>query len=276
MKPNLGKSWLLLAALIGSAPAHALQLVEGRDGVTVEAVISTKEPTRIRLESGGITEVVGNLYSNACGQPAVSPGAPAAPNGAPAVNPSGEIVLECDKGKGEIFVRPVGAAAKVGGKPINLFVSSDRATYTLLLKKQDVPADTIVIRDKSLRLARGPVDGRDIPDSLTGKTPLHLRELKRMAIAMASDRVSPDIRVEEVGRPVKLWQEANFTLMRQYEGRGYAGEKYQLTNVSGAPMVLSEPEFDREGDDVAGIGIEGHNLRPGESTNVYVIRRVLH
>jgi conjugal transfer pilus assembly protein TraK len=38
-------------------------------------------------------------------------------------------------------------------------------------------------------------------------------------------------------------------------------------------MVLAEQEFDREGGKVAGIAIEQHNLRPGESTSVYVIRR---
>lgn len=276
MTRNLGNRWLLLAALIASTSAHALQLVEARDGVAVEAVISTKEPTRIRLEVGLITEVVGNLYSTSCGQPGGAAGTPGMSNTAPAVNPAGELVLECDKDKGEVFVRPVGMAAKPGSKPINLFVASDRATYTLLLKKQDVPADTIVIRDKSPRLGLESVNGRGIPDSLTGRTPAHLREIKRMAIAMASDRVGPDIRVEEMARPVKLWQEANFTLMRQYEGRGYVGEKYLLTNVSDAPMVLSEQEFDRDGDDVAAVAVETHNLRPGESTNVHVIRREQH
>jgi conjugal transfer pilus assembly protein TraK len=38
-------------------------------------------------------------------------------------------------------------------------------------------------------------------------------------------------------------------------------------------MVLAEPEFDREAGAVAGVSIEQHNLRPGESTSVYVIRR---
>ncbi|MCK7499558.1 MAG: type-F conjugative transfer system secretin TraK [Comamonadaceae bacterium] len=60
--------------------------------------------------------------------------------------------------------------------------------------------------------------------------------------------------------------------MRLYEGRGLIGEKYLLTNVSAAPMVLAEQEFDREDGDVVAVAIENHNLRPGESTSVYVIR----
>jgi conjugal transfer pilus assembly protein TraE len=41
---------------------------------------------------------------------------------AAAVNPGGEIVLECDRDKGEIYIRPVGDSAK----PVNLFISSAR------------------------------------------------------------------------------------------------------------------------------------------------------
>jgi conjugal transfer pilus assembly protein TraK len=65
--------------------------------------------------------------------------------------------------------------------------------------------------------------------------------------------------------------------MRRYEGRGLLGEKYLLQNISSAVMVLAEQEFDREdspdGGQVVGVAVENHNLRPGESTNVFVIRR---
>jgi conjugal transfer pilus assembly protein TraK len=97
--------------------------------------------------------------------------------------------------------------------------------------------------------------------------------MKAMLVAMASDRVPADIRVEETSRSIQLWAEARFSQVRQYEGRGLLGEKYLLQNVSQDVMVLAEQEFDREGGNVAGIAIEQHNLRPGESTSVYVIRR---
>jgi conjugal transfer pilus assembly protein TraK len=89
--------------------------------------------------------------------------------------------------------------------------------------------------------------------------------------------VPPDVRVEETYRPIQLWADARFTLLRQYEGRGLTGEKYTLQNTSTVPMVLAEQEFDRPdsraGGEIVGIGIEYHNLRPGETTSVYVIRR---
>jgi conjugal transfer pilus assembly protein TraK len=183
----------------------------------------------------------------------------------PAINPTGELVLECDKDKGEVYIRPVGKSSK----PINLFVSSTQATYTLLLHRSDTPADTIVIRDPSARLLK-PDNANPSP---SGPSANHIRAMKALLVAMASDRVPPDVRVEEVNRLVPLWLEARLSLMRRYEGRGLVGEKYLLQNISSTLMVLAEQEFDREGAQVMGVSIENHNLQPGETTNVFVIRQ---
>ena len=255
--------------LVSATPSHALQLVEASDGVSVEAVLSIKEPTRIRVDGSSITNVFGNIYSTNCGS-AITNAAPAQPGAAPmpptgSINPAGEIVLECDVDKGEIYVRPVGGP----GKPVNLFVSTQHATYTLLLRRSDTPADTIVIRDKTVRLSRVEPGGANA----AARTSQHVRSLKGMLVAMSSERAPADIRVEEVNRPIQLWQEARFALVRQYEGRGLIGERYLLTNVSSQDMVLAEQEFDRERGNVLAISIENHNLRPGESTTVYVIRQ---
>jgi conjugal transfer pilus assembly protein TraK len=257
----------VLAAVTVAPPCLALQVVEARDGVAVEVIVSIKEPTRIRIDGAPITDVFGNIHSTNCGgaTAAVAGTTPIGAAPSPAVNPSGEFVLECDRDKGEIYVRPVGESSK----PINLFVSSAQATYTLLLRRSDTPADTIVIRDKTARTQQPTA----VTQGALGPSPNHIRAMKALLVAMASDRVPPDVRVEELGQAVQLWAETRFTLMRRYEGRGLVGEKYQLQNASLAVMVLAEQEFDREDGQVAGIAIEHHNLRPGETTSVYVIRR---
>ena len=274
----LRHEWAMSAAIAATAavfaltpvPAHALQIVEASDGVSVEAIVSIKEPTRIRIDGAPITDVFGNIHSSHCGAATALPATPGMSSTAPgggvssAINPAGEVVLECDRDKGEIYVRPVGDSVK----PINLFVSSVSTTYTLLLRRADTPADTIVIRDKTPRALK-PATAAQV----AGPSPNPVRAMKALLVAMASDRVPPDVRVEETHRSVPLWIEARFSLVRQYEGRGLIGEKYLLQNVSNAPMVLAEPEFDREAGAVAGVSIEQHNLRPGESTSVYVIRR---
>jgi conjugal transfer pilus assembly protein TraK len=263
---------VVVATALATSSAHALQLVEASDGVSVEAILSIKEPTRIRIEGAPITDVFGNIHSSHCGAaqtPSALPGMPAgtSPSGpiTPVTNPAGDVVLECDRDKGEIYIRPVGDSQK----PINLFISSATATYTLLLRRADTPADTIVIRDKTPKSLK-PTAATQNP---AGPSPNHIRAMKALLVAMASDRVPADIRVEETNRSVQLWAEARFSQVRQYEGRGLLGEKYLLQNVSQDVMVLAEQEFDRESGNVAGIAIEQHNLRPGESTSVYVIRR---
>lgn len=269
-----------LIALVCASSSHALQIVDARDGVAVEAILSVKEPTRIRIEGTPITDVFGNIHSSSCGGAAASasgsPGSPVTPL-SPAVNPAGEIVVECDRDKGEIYVRPVATASDgsvAAGKPVNLFISSAHATYTLILRRADTPADTILIRDRSVPPT--PVDGR-ASSGPSGPSANHVRAMKALLVAMASDRVPPDVRVDELNQPVQLWAEARFALMRRYEGRGLSGEKYLLQNISAAVMVLAEQEFDRPdskaGGQVLGVAVEHHQLRPGESTSVYVIRR---
>ena len=243
-------------------------MVEATDGVTVEAVLAIKEPTRIRIDGAAITNVFGNIYSSNCGA-AVSaqPGTGSTPV-LPQTNPAGEIVLECDADKGEIYVRPVGGL----GKPVNLFISSQHATYTLLLRRSDTPADTIVIRDRTLRQAtQARADQAAAAPSY--RQSVHIRSLKAMLVAMASDRVPTDVRVEEVDRPIQLWVDTRFALTGVYEGRGLIGERYLLTNISSQIMVLAEQEFDREAGAVLAVSIENHNLRPGDSTTVFVIRQ---
>jgi conjugal transfer pilus assembly protein TraK len=256
---------LLAVAMAAVAPcSHALQVLDAKDGIAIEAIVSLKEPTRIRIDGAPIVDVFGNIYLSSCAAAAGSGATPLAPPLAPQINPGGEFILECDRDKGEIYVRPVGESSK----PINVFISSAGATYTLLLRRSDVPADTIVIRDRVDR-SRTALPVR----APQGPAPSHIRSLKALLLAMASDRVSADIRVEEVGQPVQLWVGTRLTLLRRYEGRGLIGEKYQLQNTSSAVMVLAEQEFDREDGQVAGVAIEHHNLRPGETTSVFVIRR---
>lgn len=151
---------------------------------------------------------------------------------------------------------------------MNLFVSTAHATYTLLLRRLDTPADTIVIRDKSQPAQRAVHKSR-----LADPSPPYVRALKSLVVAMAAQRVPLDFQVQELNRPMQLWGEADFTLVRTYEGRGLVGEHYVLTNVSNSDMVVTEHEFDRENAEVLAVSVEHHNLLPGQSTAVYVVRR---
>lgn len=277
----------LAAAAFLPTLAHALQLLDVRDGVAVEAVLSIKEPTRIRIEGAPITDVVGSVQSSNCGANAgasMPPGSvgsttPIATGGATgttgAFNPAGEVILECDRDKGEVYVRP---ASMSSGKPINLFVASSLATYTLILRRADTPADTIVLRDRSVpstkRLGSMGAGGGNRP---LGPSANPIRSMKAMLVLMAQGGAGGEAEVTELNQPVQLWREAAFVLVRRYEDRNLVGEAYLLKNISSSPIVLAEQEFDRpdalDGGSVLGISVEHHNLLPGESTQVFVLRR---
>lgn len=256
--PDAFLCWLLMAGLLAPLAAYAAQVVDVRDGAAVEALVSLREPTRVRIEDASIREVFGNLQSTSCGGNAPTTGMSSTPP------PAGgaEVLVECDLEKGEIYLRPIG----LPDKPINLFVSSPQATYTLLLRPVDRPADTIVLRDRSLPVAE------EAANVVRGASANPIRRLKGLLVAMASGQLPPDIHAAPVNRDVPLWAQVRFTLLQQFEGRGLIGEHYALHNLGTEVIVLAEQEFDREGGQVAGVAIEHHNLRPGERTNVYVLR----
>lgn len=326
----------MATATLACTAAQALQMVDAQDGVAVEAILSMREPTRIRIDGAAITDVVGSVHASGCQRRGANAGAGTGDGGAAGTgtgnaigqvqasatpHPSTEALLECDLDKGEVYIRPLGD----NRKPLNLFIASAHATYTLVLRRADTPADTIVIRDRSRPWAAGSARpsrahagnhparasvgdlaldsegpaARALPRAAAAQ---HVRAIKALLTAMATDRVPADLRVDDLLQPMQLWAEARLTLVRRFEGRGLVGELYLLQNTSAAPLVLAEPEFDRPDDTagptatprpavpalpavgvaaagtpqagpVLGVAVARHNLRPGEQTPVYVIRQ---
>ena len=75
--PPATRRILVVTALSLGLQAHALQVLEASDGVAVEAIVSQKEPTRIRIEGSPITDVFGNIHSSHCGgAPLPAPASP--------------------------------------------------------------------------------------------------------------------------------------------------------------------------------------------------------
>ena len=239
-RPLQRRLWLAVLCAASSAGAQALQVLDARDGVSLTAKVSLKEPTRIKVDGAAIGEVFGNVWQEKS-------------------NPAGEVIVETDPGKGELYVRPISASAT---KPINLFVSTTNATYTLLLQPVDMPAETIVLRDRTSRVPRGA--------TRAGRAPAHVRALTTLLTAMASDTPSADMRVEDTALEVRLWDTTRFTLLRRFETPELVGERYLLTNLGEVALPLESPWFSKEG--VLAVAVEQAVLEPQASTNVFVLR----
>lgn len=171
---------------------------------------------------------------------------------------TGEFVLEKDEEKGQIFIRPVSADST---KPINLFVTSERSTVALLLQPVDTPSGTIVIRE-----ARDPLKSA----SRMERSGLHVRTIKNLLLAMAGDALPDDMEVREPGLELVLWPGVRLTLQRVWLGAGIVGEKYLLANMGTSEVNLTERDLYKPG--VMAVSLEKGSLRPGESTNLFVIR----
>jgi len=65
-------------------------------------------------------------------------------------------------------------------------------------------------------------------------------------------------------------QAPRLTLQRVLRGTGVVGEKYQLTNIGSTTMALAESALFKSG--VMAVSVEQPSLRPGEATNLFVIR----
>jgi len=214
-----------------AASARALQVVEAVEGQTVIAKVSAREITRIAIDRGRVRGVTGL---------------------------EGQLVVEKDEHTGSIYVRIADPA-----RPVNLFLTSDAGrTYALVLQPVDIPADTVLLRDRTARPALEP--------SAVERAGSHEKMVKAIIVALATDQILPDMELRPAGREVALWREAQFFLERSYLGRNIVGDRYRLTNVSTAPMGLAEAELYKPG--VLAVAIEQLNLAPGEATNVFVVR----
>lgn len=218
---------ILLLAL--DSPAHALQILDASEGETLLARISLKEVTRIAFERGRIRRITGN---------------------------AGEFLIEKDEDRGQIFLRP----ATTNSKPINLFLSSDRSTVSLLLQPVDGPGDSIVIREPR-------------PASPSGTVPrgtAHDRRLKQLIVTLATDAMPEDMTVTEPRQEFSHGPGLRLLVERVWTSATLRGEKLRLSNVSATPIKVIERNFHRPG--VLAVSVEQDTLAPGAAGNVFVIR----
>ena len=240
-----------LLCLSAASPAGALQTIDVREGQSVSAKISLTEQTRIKVDRGRIVDVYGDFYDAQR-------------------NPAGRVVLEKDDQAGEIYIRLIDRSVV---RPFNIFVKSERATVGLVLQPIDMPLETIVLRERgegAFPSGAGGVVSKTVSETPFPKNTSHVRAIKAMLLAMAGDTVPRDVQVRPLNREMALWKESRLILERIYVANSLVGEQYVLTNVSPALMVLAEPELYRDG--VYAVAIDEHQLRPGQSALVYVVR----
>lgn len=221
---------MALAALLVSfsVPAFSGQYLEGNPDDGLIATVSRSEPNLIRVEGRKIRRIQGV---------------------------EGEFVITPDKDTGAAYLKPN------TDKPIfSVFVADDAGRHwKLMLKVADVPAETLVIRDRDQKRAEGKAFLPDEPRNAA---------IRRVLLALSRDAEPEDMTARDSLEIIPLWNEARFVLVKTLEGT-LIGEKYQLTNVSNSRMIIDERELYRRG--VLAVMVESLELEPGEATNIMVV-----
>lgn len=225
---------LLLITLLLPTSALALQVVEVVDGKSVPIVVSMKELNRIAMADGARID---HLWG-----------------------PQDRMVLEPDNTGGQLFVRSLGSA------PFSMFVKGDNGeTYTLLATPKDIPAETIFLRPPYRATTQQSAE-RALP---------YTKRIEQLAKALGQHALPDGYMPIQSALVVPLWTEVHFKREMTYRGDSLSGEIYRLTNLTKEELRIEEREFANvPGDPVAAVAIDTHLLKPQESTEVFIIRKV--
>jgi conjugal transfer pilus assembly protein TraK len=232
---------------VGSMSADAASMSTVRGGpqiitvapnATVHAVVSMKELSRIGLEGGRIAYI--DKRADAA-----------------------EVMR--DEKSGELRVLP----NENDRRPINVIVTSDKGnTYTLILRIEDLPSQTILLRDVSIA-KRAPSAPAPLPAKLEGFE----RQLRQLIVALARDEKPVDAEHIHKEQEFGLWQDTHFVLKTALVARSFVGERYWLTNTGKQTMAIAEQQFYKSG--VLAVAVQFEQLPPGTRTEVYVVRERL-
>jgi conjugal transfer pilus assembly protein TraK len=225
---------LSLAILIVAPSAHALQVMEGVEGKTLFVKASMRDLNRISIEGGKVRLVKAADDSMLTGS--------------------------ADAATGQALIRPLVK------DPFGVFVFSQSGkTYTLVLQPQDIPGETIVIKEATV-----PVSAASRPGDIE-KAASYQQAISKMIHALAGETALDGIEIKKTWDEIRLWKGARFALERVLTGHTLVGEQYRLFNLSDAPMRLAEQEFYKKG--VLAVSVRDLTVEPGRSTQVFVVRR---
>lgn len=246
--------WLVLGFALAQ-PVLAAQSIHIREGDTTVVRLSSRDQTRLRVASGRVLEVIGDVFDAQ-------------------TNPGGRVVVLRDDSDGEVYLKPVPEARSLSGaaapdKPFKLDIKTDRGTVGLLMQPADTVGDTLVlhVQGGAVRSGTGEAETR-------ARSAGHVRSIKALTLALVNPALAPELADQFVpeAREVALWAQARFVLRGHLEAGGLLGQSFELSNVSAEPMVIDERELFTDG--VLSVAVERHVLAPAERTRVWIVRRM--
>lgn len=214
---------LVLALLVNSFQVGAAQILfQGSPTESTTATVSRNEPNLLKVDGRKIKRVYGT---------------------------EGMFTVTPEQDTGVAWLKPLTDKALM-----SIFITDDTGQhYKLLLKVEDIPAETIIIRDSKGHTQQS----RGIKNEPRNE------EILSTIMALHDGEGDPKNEL------IPLWKGIKFELVRTLDLRGLRGEAYRLTNTSDKQVVMDEREFYRDG--VQAVSIEKIVLETGDSTAVFVL-----
>lgn len=217
------KIFLVSALLISSIQCDAAQILfQGSPTESTTAIVSRNEPNLITVEGRKIRRIYGA---------------------------EGMFTITPEADTGSAWLKPL-----VDKPAMSAYITDeDGQHYKLLLKVEDIPAETIIVKGRGVGTA----------SLMNKKNEPRNDEILNTVVALFNDEG------DEKHEQIPLWKGTYFELVRAVDLRGIHGEKFELKNTSDKNIVMDEREFYKNG--VLAVTIENPTLLPSESTQIIVI-----
>lgn len=221
------KIFLVSALLLNSIQSHAAQVIhQGSPTESTTAVVSRHEPNLITVDGRKIRRIYGA---------------------------EGMFTVKPEPDTGAAWIKPISDKPMMSA----YITDEDGQHYKLLLKVEDVPAETIIVKGRSVSSG---------PSLLSKKNEPRNDDILNTTIALFNG--AGDSKHDTI----PLWKGTRFELVKVVELRGIRGETYILTNISDNQIIMDEREFYRNG--VQSVTIESPTLEAGQSTRIFIVSEV--
>ena len=212
-----------LACGLATATATAAQILfQGSPTESTTAIVSRTEPNLITINGRKIVRIYGA---------------------------EGMFTVTPEPETGSAWLKPI------SDKPLmTVFITDeDGQHYKILLKVQDIPAETIIVKGATRQPSLG----------TNKKAEPHNDDILNMVNSLYGGAG------DEKHQKIPLWKGTKFELVRTIELRDMLGETYLLTNTTDKPVIMDEREFNRDG--VEAVVITNPDLEAGQSTEIFVV-----
>jgi conjugal transfer pilus assembly protein TraK len=212
--------------------SFALQVLDGVEGKTLFVKVSLRDLNSISIE-GGKVRLIKAANDNL-------------------------LTGTADAATGQALILPLVK------EPFGIFVFSQSGRrYSLVLQPQDIPVESIVIRE--------PLALQGIKNNRVDKSSSYELQIKTMIAALASDHVPAGLEEQRTWKEIRLWHGSSFALERSLTSQFLMGEQYKLINNTNKAIVIAEQEFYVPG--VLAVAVTDLTIDPGNSSLVYVVKR---